>query len=131
MQKATATAESVDDYIAAVPKEVQTRLKKIRGTIRKAAPKAEERISYRIPAYFQNGMLIFFAAFKNHIGIYPRGGEFKQELAKYAGGKGTIQIPHDEPLPLELIARIVKFRVEKTAAKAAGKIRKRKPTGDR
>jgi uncharacterized protein YdhG (YjbR/CyaY superfamily) len=103
---------------------VQARLKKVRATIRKAAPKAEERISYRIPAYFQNGILIFFAAFKNHIGIYPRGGEFKQELAKYAGGKGTIQIPHEEPLPLELIARIVKFRAGKNAEKAAAKKKK-------
>jgi uncharacterized protein YdhG (YjbR/CyaY superfamily) len=123
MKKTATTAETVDDYITACPKPVQARLKKVRATIRKAAPKAEERISYRIPAYFQNGILIFFAAFKNHIGIYPRGGEFKQELAKYAGGKGTIQIPHDEPLPLELIAKIVKFRVKRNVEKASMKKR--------
>jgi uncharacterized protein YdhG (YjbR/CyaY superfamily) len=123
IKKASKVDETVDDYLAACPKPVQTRLKKIRATIRKAAPEAEERISYRIPAYFQNGMLIFFAAFKHHIGIYPRGGEFKQELAKYAGGKGTIQISHDEPLPLELIARIVKFRVQRNVEKASMKKR--------
>src|SRR4051812_3108189 len=117
MEKESAVAENVNGYIASHPKPVQARLKKIRATIRKAAPKAEERISYRMPAYFQNGIVIYFAAFQNHIGLYPRGEDFKQELAKYAGGKGTILIPHDDPLPLELIAKIVKSRVAKNSEK--------------
>jgi uncharacterized protein YdhG (YjbR/CyaY superfamily) len=125
MKSKTAVTATVDSYIADFPKNVQARLKKIRATIRKAAPDAEEKINYRIPAYMQNGVLIYFAAFKNHIGVYPRGGEFKQELAKYAGGKGTIQFPHDEPIPYELITRIVKQRLTANAAKAVKKRKKR------
>lgn len=108
-------ATNIDEYIAAFPKDVQKKLEEMRATIRKAAPDAEEAISYAIPTFKLHGNLVHFAAFKNHIGFYPapRGIEaFKNELARYEGGKGTIQFPFDEPLPLSLISKIVKFRVK-------------------
>lgn len=108
-------ASNIDEYIAAFPKDVQKKLEEMRATIRKAAPDAEEAISYAIPTFKQRGNLVHFAAFKNHIGFYPapRGIEaFKKELARYEGGKGTIQFPLDEPLPLPLITKIVKLRVK-------------------
>ena len=95
--------EDVDSYIAAFPKEVQARLKKVRRTIRTAAPKATEVISYNIPAYRRNGMLVYFAGFKNHIGLYPpvRGdAALEKAVARYAGPKGNLRFSHDEPLPL-------------------------------
>ena len=105
---------TVDDYIAGFPKNVREILRKIRKTIRAAAPDAEESISYRIPTYKLNGPLIYFAAFKKHIGLYPVTApvkaKFKKELAGYKGGKGTVQFPLDEPIPYALIARIVKFK---------------------
>ena len=107
-------AKTVDEYIGGFPSDVQTILKRIRSTIRKAAPKAEERISYGIVGYFQNGTLIFFAGFKNHVSVYPAPRaepEFKKELADYKGGKGTVQFPLNEPIPYDLITRIVKFRL--------------------
>lgn len=112
---------TVDTYIGIFPKETQKLLKQIRTTIRKAAPKAEERISYGMPGYFLNGQLVFFAGYKNHIGFYatPTGHqEFKKELSVYKQGKGSVQFPIDEPLPLDLITRIVKFRVENNLQKA-------------
>jgi uncharacterized protein YdhG (YjbR/CyaY superfamily) len=108
------TPKSVDAYIAAFPKDVQAKLKKIRASIGKAAPKAEERISYGIPAYIQDGPVIYFAGFANHISIYPAprsAPEFQDALAAYKGGKGTVQFPLDEKIPFGLITRIVKFRV--------------------
>ncbi len=105
--------QTVNDYIADFPPPMQSRLKKVRQTIRKAAPKATETISYQIPAYMLNGRLIYFAGFKDHISVHPapRGNpKFKAILAKYKGGKGTIQFPHDKPIPFGLITRIVKFR---------------------
>ena len=106
----------IDEYIAGFPKETQKVLKLIRATIRKAAPKAEETISYAIPAYKLDGKwLIYFAAFTNHVSIYPapRGkDEFRDELAKYKGGKGTVQFLLREPIPTDLINRIVKFRAK-------------------
>ncbi|MDZ4860382.1 MAG: DUF1801 domain-containing protein [Candidatus Hydrogenedentes bacterium] len=96
-------------------------MQKIRATIKKAAPTAEEAISYQIPTFKLNGKnLIHFAAFTNHIGLYPapRGvDEFKEELSVYDGGKGTVQFPFDQPIPVELISRIVKFRVRQAAKK--------------
>ena len=130
MKTGTAPPRNVDKYIAGFPADVQAILKRIRATIRKAAPAAaEERISYQIPAFLLAGKpLVFFAAYKKHIGLYPapRGAEqFKQELSAYAGGKGTVQFPLDKPIPLDLIRRIVKFSaktiLEKTAAKAKQK----------
>jgi uncharacterized protein YdhG (YjbR/CyaY superfamily) len=106
---------TIDEYVGAFPPDVQSILRKIRSTIRKAAPQAEERISYRMPAFTQDGILVYFAAFKKHIGVYPpvRGDEkLSKELAPYRGEKGNLKFPLDEPIPYDLIARIVKFRVK-------------------
>lgn len=110
----------IKKYIDGFPKETQKLLKQMRTTIKKAAPKAEEKISYGMPGYFLNGQLVFFAGYKNHIGFYatPNGHkEFKKELSIYKQGKGSVQFPIDEPLPLDLITRIVKFRVENNLKK--------------
>jgi uncharacterized protein YdhG (YjbR/CyaY superfamily) len=113
--------KDIDDYIAGFPKEVQTLLQQVRNAIKKAAPAAEERISYGIPAFnLNNRYLIYFAGFKNHISVYPapRGSEeFKEKLAQYKGGKGTVQFPLDKPLPLGLISQIVKFKVKENKEK--------------
>jgi uncharacterized protein YdhG (YjbR/CyaY superfamily) len=122
MQNTTAT--TIDEYIAIFPKDVQKLLKQVRETIRKAAPKAEEKISYAMPTFALNGNLVHFAAFKNHIGFYPAPQgieEFKKELAKYEGAKGSVQFPLDQPLPLGLIAKIVKYRVLMNQEKAKAK----------
>ncbi len=106
---------SVDAYIAAFPPAVRAILRKIRATIRKAAPDAEERISYRMPSLFHNGTLVYYAAFKNHIGLYPPvKGDAKllKDVAKYANEKGNLRFPLDEPVPYELIGRIVKARAK-------------------
>jgi uncharacterized protein YdhG (YjbR/CyaY superfamily) len=112
---------NVDSYIATFPKEMQVVLRKVRRTIRAAAPNATELISYRIPAYRQHGMLVYFAGFKKHIGLYPpvRGNAALQKaVAKYAGPKGNLQLPVDRPLPLALIDRIVRHQVRQDARKA-------------
>jgi uncharacterized protein YdhG (YjbR/CyaY superfamily) len=114
------TPADINEYIAGFPSDVQKILQRIRKTIRKAAPAAEEAISYAIPAFKLNGNLVFFAAYKNHISVYPapRGAaQFKKELAQYEGGKGTVQFPLDQPVPYDLITRIVKYRVAENAAK--------------
>jgi len=115
------TPGNIDEYIAAFPADVQKVLEKIRATIRKAAPRAEEAIKYQIPTFVLNGTnLIHFAAYKEHIGLYPapRGAEeFEDELSKYEGGKGTLRFPLDQPVPYGLIGRIVKYRIQKTSAK--------------
>jgi uncharacterized protein YdhG (YjbR/CyaY superfamily) len=119
---------NIDEYIAGFPADVQKLLEKIRRTIRKAAPDAEEAISYQIPAFKLKGNLIFFAAYKKHIGLYPapRGSEeFETELAGYKGGKGTVQFPLDKPIPYDLISRITKFRVKQNLEKAAAKGKKK------
>lgn len=109
--------KDIDDYISSFPADVQKILKNIRRTIRKAAPRAEEAISYQIPAFKVNGKnLVHFAAFAKHVSVYPapRGvKEFDAELKKYKGGKGTVQFPLDKPIDHDLIARIVKFRLSK------------------
>lgn len=113
-------AKDIDQYIAAFPKDIQKLLKQMRTTIRKAAPKAEEAIRYAIPTFVLNGNLVHFAAFKNHIGFYPAPQgieEFKKELSEYEGSKGTVKFPLDKPLPLDLIAQIVKFRVAQNLEK--------------
>jgi uncharacterized protein YdhG (YjbR/CyaY superfamily) len=117
-------AKNIDEYIAAFPDDVQKKLQQVRAAVRKAAPEAEEAISYAIPTFKLNGNLVHFAAFKNHIGFYPspRGIEaFKKELSAYEGGKGTIQFPLDKPLPLSLISKIVKFRVRSNRERVKGK----------
>ena len=104
--KDPSSQRAVDEYIAAFPSEVQKILKKIRATVKSVAPHAEERISYRMPAFFQNGVLIYFAGFKNHIGIYPpvRGdAKFLRALARYRGPKGNLKFPLDKPIPYGLI----------------------------
>ena len=114
--------ENIDEYIAGSPENVQEILQRIRMTIRKAAPDAEETISYRIPAFTLKGGLVYFAAFKKHIGLYPRASgiaKFKKELSAYKGAKGSVQFPLDKPIPYDLIARIVKFRVKENLAKAS------------
>jgi uncharacterized protein YdhG (YjbR/CyaY superfamily) len=106
--------EDIDSYIASFPEETQKILEKLRATIREAAPEAKETINYGMPTFTLKGNLVHFAAFKNHIGFYPTPAgieEFKKELSVYAGAKGSVQFPIEKPLPLELISRIVKFRV--------------------
>jgi uncharacterized protein YdhG (YjbR/CyaY superfamily) len=119
---------TVDEYIAGFPPDVQAILKRIRLTIRLAAPDAEETIRYQMPTFTLQGNLVHFAAFKQHIGFYPvpTGIEkFKKELAAYKGGKGSVQFPLDRPIPYDLISRIVKFRVKENLARAAAKGKKK------
>lgn len=107
---------SIDQYISSFPKDVQQILEQIRLTIRELAPDAGETISYGIPTFKLNGPLVYFAAFKNHIGFYalPSGNEaFRKQLQKYKTGKGSIQFPLSEPMPFKLIEQIVKFRVKR------------------
>jgi uncharacterized protein YdhG (YjbR/CyaY superfamily) len=115
-----AAAETIDDYIATFPKEVQALLHKVRRAIAKAAPHAEEAISYRIPTFRLNGhYLIYFAGYKAHIGLYPvhaDGAEFSPEMARYASGKATLKFPLNEPLPLDLIAKVVKAKLRLATA---------------
>ncbi len=114
-------AATVESYIRSFPENVQVILKQIRDTVKENAPEAEESMAYQMPAYKTNGRpLVYFAGFKNHIGFYatPTGhAQFEKELSKYKQGKGSVQFPLDKPMPLALIARIVKFRVEENAIK--------------
>ena len=112
--------KNIDEYIAGFPGEVQTILEKIRSTIKKAAPEAQEKISYQMPTFYLNGNLVHFAAFKNHIGFYPTPSgteKFQKEISAYRAGKGSIQFPLDQPIPYDLITKIVKFRVKESQAK--------------
>jgi len=104
--------ETMDEYIKAFPKDVQSVLEKIRQSVRKAVPEAEEAISYRMPAFKLKGrVLVYFAAFRKHIGLFPPAPrEFKKEVSKYEGPKGNLKFPTDEPIPYDLITRIVLFR---------------------
>jgi uncharacterized protein YdhG (YjbR/CyaY superfamily) len=120
---------TIDEYIATFPEEIQAILQEIRDTIRAAAPDAEEKISYQMPTFFLKGNLVHFAAFKNHIGFYPTPGGvevLKEEIARYQAAKGSIRFPLAEPMPLDLITRIVKMRVAENLQKAELKSRKRK-----
>ncbi len=126
--KKTMDTSDIDNYIKAFPEPVQKRLKAMRAAIRKAAPKAVEKLSYKMPAYTFKGMLLYFAAHTNHIGLYPFSTAmeaFKEELSEYKSGKGSVQFPHDKPLPLKLISEIVKFRVLENSAKAEMKSKKK------
>jgi uncharacterized protein YdhG (YjbR/CyaY superfamily) len=110
----------IDDYIARFPEEIQAMLKEIRMAVQKAAPMASEKISYRIPTFTLNGNLVHFAAFSHHIGFYPTSSgitAFKKELTGYKTSRGTIQFPFGEPLPLDLVTRIVKFRVKENLSR--------------
>jgi len=118
--------ETIDEYITLSAADVQDILAKIRETIRKAAPDAEERISYRMPAFFQDGALVYFAAFKKHIGFYPpvHDEALAPQLAKYAGPKGNLQFPLTSPIPYTLITKIVKARMKENRARKAAKAAK-------
>lgn len=121
--------QSIDEYIATFPPGIQKKLKEMRAVVKAAAPQATEKISYQMPTFFLNGSLVHFAAFKNHIGFYPTPSgiaSFAKELARYESAKGSVQFPLDEPLPLALIKRIVKFRVGENLAKAKAKAPKGK-----
>ena len=112
--------KTIDEYIAIHPKNVQIILEAIRKAIRAAAPKAEETISYQMPAFKQNGVLVCFAAFKNHVCFFPKVSSieaFKEQLSSYQTSKGTIQFPINEPIPLDLVKEIVKFRIKENAPK--------------
>ena len=117
---------TIDDYIAMFPAEVQSVLEKIRLTIRRAAPDAQETISYKIPAFRLDGILIYFAAFKKHIGMYPpvKGdATLSKSLARYRGEKGNLKFPLDEPIPYALIGRLVKLRAKEQRKRPAAKRR--------
>ena len=121
---------SIDEYIATFPEATQKILKKIRATIKAAAPDAEEKISYQMPTFTLKGNLVHFAAFKNHIGFYPTPTgieKFKKELSVYEGAKGSVQFPLDKPIPYDLISKIVKFRVKENLGNAEAKAKKKKP----
>ena len=112
--------KTVDEYIRSFPQETQVILEKMRQTIRQAAPGAVEGISYRMPAYKLNGILVYFAAFKKHIGLFPTAAgieAFKKDLSHYATSKGTIRFPLDKPVPFDLVERIVVFRLKENMAK--------------
>ncbi|TWW01002.1 iron chaperone [Chitinophaga pinensis] len=114
------TAPDINTYIADFPENVQALLQQVRATIHKAAPEATEDIKYAIPTFVLNGNLVHFAAFKSHIGFYPTPTgieEFEKELSVYKQGKGSVQFPLDQPMPLDLITRIVKYRVKQNAEK--------------
>ena len=118
---------SIDEYIASFPEDIQAILQELRATIKAAAPDAQEKISYQMPTFTLKGNLVHFAAHKDHIGFYPTPSgieAFQQELAAYKYSKGAVQFPLGEPLPLDLIRRIVAFRVDENLKKAANKSRK-------
>lgn len=116
--------KTIDEYIAGFPQDIQVLLEQVRQTIREAAPEAEETIKYQMPTFMLNGNLVYFAAFKKHIGFYPIPSgidAFKEELARYEGGKGSVKFPLDQPMPLDLITKIVKHRVGENLARAAAR----------
>lgn len=120
---------SIDEYISTFPEEIQKILEELRATIKAAAPEAEEKISYQMPTFALKGNLVHFAAWKNHIGFYPSSSgtqAFKHELSIYEGAKGSVKFPIDKPLPLDLISKIVKFRVTENLKNAEIKSGKRK-----
>ncbi len=121
--------KGIDDYISKFPADVQVILENVRETIQHAAPEARETISYMMPAFKQHGILVYFAAWAKHIGMYPpiSGNKtLEKAIARYTGPKGNLQFPLDEPIPYDLIERIVKLRVKQDTAKAAVKRKKRK-----
>jgi uncharacterized protein YdhG (YjbR/CyaY superfamily) len=112
---------TVDEYIASFPTETRVKLQELRTTIRAAAPEAEEKISYQMPTFFLKGNLVYYAAWKKHIGFYaiPSANEaFKDELSAYTVSKGAVQFPLDQPLPVDLITRMTRFRVAENLARA-------------
>jgi uncharacterized protein YdhG (YjbR/CyaY superfamily) len=125
-------AKDIDSYIASFPKETQKLLEQVRAVIRQAAPEAEEVISYAMPAFKWKKVLVYFAAYKNHIGFYPTSSgiaAFTKDISKYKSSKGAVQFPFDKPLPLQLIKKIVLFRVKEVQAKETAKKLKICPKG--
>lgn len=121
--------QNMDEYVQQFPEEIQAKLQSMRQKIQENAPNATEKISYAMPTFYQEGNLVHFAAYKNHIGFYPTSSgteAFEKELSSYQSSKGALQFPIDQPLPLELIGRIVQFRVEENLAKAVAKSKKKK-----
>jgi uncharacterized protein YdhG (YjbR/CyaY superfamily) len=124
MEENKKVAKSIDEYILQFPPEVQDKLRRIRAVVREAAPEAQEKISYQMPTFYLHGNLVHFAAFQKHIGFYPAPTgiqEFKEDLSKYKGAKGSVQFPLKEDPPYDLISRIVKFRVDENIKRAAKK----------
>jgi uncharacterized protein YdhG (YjbR/CyaY superfamily) len=122
-------AKDIDEYISKFPAEIQAILQEVRETIRRAAPEAKETISYMMPAFKQHGILVYFAAWAKHIGMYPpiSGNKtLENAIARYAGPKGNLQFPLAEPIPYDLIERIVTLRLKQDTAKAAARRTKRK-----
>jgi uncharacterized protein YdhG (YjbR/CyaY superfamily) len=123
----TTGTNTIDSYIAAFPPETRELLEQLRETIKKSAPEAQEVISYQMPAYKQQGILVYFAGYKNHIGFYPGASgiaSFQKEISAYKNAKGSVQFPLDQALPIELISRIVEFRVNENTQKAQLKKKK-------
>lgn len=128
MDKTKSTFQSIDEYIKIFPKEVQSILQELRKVIQEEAPEASEKISYQIPTFYLNGNLVHFAAYKNHIGFYPGASgiaKFKKEIDKYKNAKGSVQFPIDQPLPFDLVRKIVKFRVGEYKEKVPKKTKKK------
>jgi uncharacterized protein YdhG (YjbR/CyaY superfamily) len=118
---------NIDEYIAGSPKEIQGILEQVRATIKEAAPGAKETIKYAMPSFTLKGNLVYFAAFKNHVGLYPvptGNKEFEDDFSHYKTGKGSIQFPFDKPMPLGLITKIVQFRIEESSRRENQKKRK-------
>lgn len=118
---------TIDEYIQSFPEDIQKQLQELRSAVKNSAPVAEEKISYQMPAFFQKGILVYFAANKKHIGFYPTLSPmkaFEKELKIYKTTKGSIHFPLDKPLPIDLIKRIVKFRVNENLEKAQNKKKK-------
>ena len=116
--------KTIDEYIATFPKNVQHTLRELRSAIKEAAPDAEETISYGMPTFKLNGVLVYFAAHKNHIGFYPTSSgirAFKEQLSMYKQSKGTVQFPIDGPIPFDIVKEIVRFRVKENLARRAKK----------
>jgi uncharacterized protein YdhG (YjbR/CyaY superfamily) len=114
----------IESYIADFPENTRSLLEKVRETIKNVVPEAEEVISYQMPAFKYHGILVWFAGYKNHIGFYPAASgiqKFKNELSGYKGAKGSVQFPIDKPLPLDLIKKIVEFRVTENLLKSTAK----------
>jgi uncharacterized protein YdhG (YjbR/CyaY superfamily) len=124
MKDPVAVPGTIDEYIAACSPEARSILERVRQVVRDAAPDAEETISYRMPALRQNGILVYYAAFKHHIGLYPPvsgDARIEKAAAPYAGEKGNLRFPLDEPIPYDLISRITKLRLKQNRAKAASR----------
>lgn len=121
--------KTIDEYITLYPPEIQEILNSMRKVIKECAPLAEEKISYQMPAFAQHGILVYFAACKNHIGFYPTASgieAFNEELSEYKKSKGAVQFPINKPIPFELVSRIVRYRVAENLKKAEDKLKKKK-----